>query len=119
MTMLLTTMFLTAMRYARLRSPVRLSLGRGCRGRCRRQLLRRGRTIGTSSAPGDRRRALFCGLGIQVLGSFQRFGHTTADILRSDMFVEFGLMHSLRWLLPCPTKDQLSSGFVDAVGKIF
>jgi hypothetical protein len=34
------------------------------------------------------------------------------------MLVKFSLMHSHRRLFPCPTKNELSSGFVHAVGKI-
>ena len=58
------------------------------------------------------------GFGAQISGPVEGFGHTAADILRSHMLVKFSLMHSHRRLLPCSTKNELSSGFVHAVGKI-
>src|SRR5258708_37239517 len=58
------------------------------------------------------------GFGAQISGPVEGFGHTAADILRSHMLVKFSLMHSHRLLLPCSTKNELSSGFLLAVGKI-
>ena len=58
------------------------------------------------------------GFGVHALGPVEGFCHAAADILLAHMLVKFSLMHSHRRLFPCPTKNELSSGFVHAVGKI-
>jgi hypothetical protein len=58
-------------------------------------------------------------LGAQDLRTFEGIRHAPANILVADMLVKFSLAHSQRRLFPGTTKDELSSGFVHAVGKIF
>ena len=58
------------------------------------------------------------GFGVQISGPVEGFGHAAANILRAHMLVKFSLMHSHRRLFPCPTKNELSPGFVHVVGKI-
>ena len=58
------------------------------------------------------------GFGVQISGPVEGFGYAAANILRSHMLVKFSLMHSHRRLFPCPTRNELSSGLVHAVGKI-
>ena len=41
-----------------------------------------------------------------------------ADVLPAHMLVKFRLLHPHRWLFPCPTKNELPSGFAHPVGKI-
>src|ERR1022692_4747955 len=61
---------------------------------------------------------LLRGFGVQISGPVEGVSHTSADILLAHMLVKFSLMHSHLRLFPCPTKNELSPGFVHAVGKI-